>query len=75
LAPYSLIPTLEGQSANPYPAVTLPANVVAYADSNTRMLNSAPITVGSVLRFRGVIFYDNGTLRMDCVQVNDGVTE
>jgi hypothetical protein len=75
LAPYSLIPTLEGQSANPYPAVNMPTNVVAYTDSNTRMLNSGPITVGSVLRFRRVIFYDNGTLRMDCVQVNDGVTE
>ncbi len=75
LAPYSLLPTLEEQSANPYPAVSLPTNVVAYSDSNTRMLNSGPITVGTVLRFRGIIFYDNGTLRMDCLQVNDGVTE
>jgi len=75
LAPYSLIPTLQEQSADPYPAVSVPTNVVAYTNSNTRMLNSAPIAVGSVLRFRGAVFYDNGTLRMDCVQVNDGVPE
>jgi len=29
---------------------------------------------GSVLRFYGLVFNDNGTLRMDCAQVNDGVT-
>lgn len=75
LAPYSLIPTLQEQAGDPYPAVSVPTNVVAYTDSNTRMLNSAPIAAGSVLRFRGAVFYDNGTLRMDCVQVNDGVPE
>jgi len=29
---------------------------------------------GSTLRFYGLVFNDNGTLRMDCAQVNDGVT-
>jgi hypothetical protein len=31
--------------------------------------------VGDVLRFNGLVFNDNGTLRMDCAQVNDGVPE
>jgi hypothetical protein len=37
------------------------------------MLN-AP-AVGSAQRFTGVIFNDNGTLRMDCTQVAGGVAE
>ena len=28
----------------------------------------------NTLRFYGLVFNDNGTLRMDCGQVNDGVT-
>jgi hypothetical protein len=47
--------------------------VTIYADSNTQMLNTKPIAVGSVVRFYGLIFNDNGTLRMDCAQINDGV--
>jgi hypothetical protein len=47
--------------------------VVVYADGNTRMLNAAPLAVGSLLRFSGLVFNDNGTLRMDCAQVSDGV--
>jgi hypothetical protein len=27
------------------------------------------------LRFYGLVLNDNGTLRMDCAQVNDGVAE
>jgi hypothetical protein len=50
-----------------------PATVVVYADGNTRMLNAAPLAVGSLLRFSGLVFNDNGTLRMDCAQVSDGV--
>jgi hypothetical protein len=52
-----------------------PSTVVVYADSNTQMLNSKPIDVGSVVRFNGLVFNDNGTLRMDCGQINDGVAE
>ncbi|HKV05776.1 MAG TPA: hypothetical protein VJO53_11815 [Candidatus Acidoferrales bacterium] len=39
------------------------------------MLNSGPIAIGSVLRFRGLIFNDNGTLRMDCAKILDGIAE
>ncbi len=48
---------------------------MVYADSNTQMLNTSPITVGSVVRFYGLVFNDNGTLRMDCAEINDGVPE
>jgi hypothetical protein len=30
---------------------------------------------GGTFRFYGLVFNDNGTLRMDCAQVNDGVDE
>jgi hypothetical protein len=52
-----------------------PLQVVVYADQNTRMVNGVSPVAGSVLRFTGVIFNDNGTLRMDCTQVTAGVAE
>ncbi len=74
LAPYDLIPALAVQQGQ----TTLlgdPSNVVVYVDSNTQMLNTKALAAGSVLRFNGLLFNDSGTLRMDCGQVNDGVTE
>jgi len=50
-------------------------SIVVYVDSNTQMLASAPVAPGGVFRFRGLLFDDNGTLRMDCSQINDGVAE
>jgi len=73
LAPYELfaeLAVLPGQ-----PALTSPNTVVVYADSNTQTLNSSSVSVGGVFRFYGLVFNDNGTLRMDCAQVNDGVAE
>jgi len=64
LAPNDLLTTLDSTT-----------NVVVYVDSNTQSLNTSPIAVGSLLRFNGLLFNDNGTFRMDCAQVNDGVTE
>ena len=29
----------------------------------------------NVVRFYGLVFNDNGTLRMDCAEINDGVPE
>lgn len=74
LAPYDLFPTLAVQPGQTT-LLTNPNTVVVYADSNTQMLNSNPIAVGSVVRFYGLVFNDNGTLRMDCAQINDGVAE
>jgi hypothetical protein len=74
LAPYDLIPNLAVQ-AGQTTVLTQPGTVVVYVDSNTQQHNTSPLAVGSVLRFNGLLFNDNGTLRMDCGQVNDGVAE
>jgi hypothetical protein len=74
LAPYDLftfLPVQPGEIAT----LTNPGTVVVYVDSNTQLLNSNPVAVGSLLRFHGLVFNDNGTLRMDCAQINDGVAE
>ncbi len=52
-----------------------PSDVEVYVDSNTQLLNTQPLAVGGAFRFYGLVFNDNGTLRMDCAQVNDGVAE
>jgi hypothetical protein len=55
------------------PLLTNPQQVVVYADANTQTLGGG---VSSNLgRFTGVIFNDNGTLRMDATQVAGGVAE
>jgi len=64
LAPNDLLTTLDSTTS-----------VTVYADSSSQDLNSSPIAVGSLLRFHGLLFNDNGTFRMDCAQINDGVTE
>jgi hypothetical protein len=74
LAAYDLIPTLAVQPGQTTLLLS-PTQVVIYVDSNTQQLNTMPLAVGSVLRFNGLLFNDNGTLRMDCGQINDGVTE
>ncbi|MGA3133649.1 MAG: hypothetical protein ABSD59_23025 [Terracidiphilus sp.] len=74
LAAYDLFPTLAVQSGQTT-QVSNPGSVVVYVDSNTQLLNTDFIAVGSVLRFNGLVFNDNGTLRMDCAQINDGVAE
>jgi Domain of unknown function (DUF5666) len=72
LAPYDLFPTLAVQ-AGQTTLLQNPGTVVVYADSTTQRLNAAPAIAGSVLRFNGLVFNDNGTLRMDCAEVLDGV--
>ncbi len=72
LAPYDLFPTLavqQGQAS----LLTSPNQIEVYVDGNTQMLNTKAIAAGNTMRFYGLIFNDNGTLRMDCGQVNDGV--
>ena len=46
-----------------------------YVSSQTRMLNTTSIEAGEVLRFHGMVFSDQGSLRMIADQVNDGVAE
>jgi hypothetical protein len=73
LASYDLFPTLavqQGQAS----LLNNPGNVQVYVDSSTQQLNSQPLAGGGAFRFYGLVFNDSGTLRMDCAQVNDGVS-
>ena len=74
LAPYDPFAILSGQVGQTT-LVTDPGAVQVYVDGSTQMLNSTPLVVGSTLRFYGLVFDDNATLRMDCSQINDGVPE
>jgi len=72
LSNYDLFASLATQPAQAT-LLTQPDQVQVYVDSSTRMLNSDPVAVGSTLRFYGLVFNDQGVLRMDCAQINDGV--
>jgi hypothetical protein len=51
-----------------------PSSVTAYVAPDALLLNSSAPALNSPLRCTGLLFNDNGTLRMDCTRVNDGVT-
>jgi hypothetical protein len=73
LASYDLFPTLavqQGQAS----LLNNPGEVQVYVDASTQQVNSQPLAAGGTFRFYGLVFNDNGTLRMDCAQVNDGVS-
>lgn len=72
LASYDLFPVFAVQPGQAN-LLNNPSEIEVYVDSNTQKLNSQPLAPGSTLRFYGLVFNDNGTLRMDCAQVNDGV--
>ncbi len=73
LASYDLFPTLAVQQGQTT-LLTNPSQMEVYVDTNTQKLNTQqPLAAGSTLRFYGLVFNDNGTLRMDCAQVSDGV--
>jgi hypothetical protein len=74
LASYDLFPTFAVQPGQTT-LLTTPNTIAVYADSNTQMLNSRAVSVGGAARFYGLVFNDNGTLRMDCVEIYDGVAE
>jgi hypothetical protein len=74
LAPYDLFPTFAVQPGQTT-LLTNPDTVMVYADSDTQMLNSGAVSVGGIFRFYGLVFNDEGTLLMDCAQINDGVPE
>ena len=74
LAPYDLFADLAVQ-AGQTSLLQNPSTVVVYVDSSVQMLNSMPLAVGNTLRFYGLVFNDNGILKMDCAQIVDGVTQ
>lgn len=74
LPAYDLFSDLAAQP-NQVSVLSDPESVVVYVDSDTQLLNTTSLAIGNVLRFRGLVFNDNGTLRMDCAQVDDGISE
>jgi hypothetical protein len=73
LAPYNLLPALAVQQGQPV-LLNNPNTIEVYVDNNTQRLNTQALAPGSTFRFNGLVFNDNGTLRMDCARVSDGVT-
>lgn len=73
LAPYDLFPALAVQQGQTT-LLNSPNQVEVYVDNNTQTLNTQAAAPGNTLRFNGMIFNDNGTLRMDCSEIDDGVT-
>ena len=74
LASYDLFPQLAVQPGQTT-VLSDPNHVQVYVDNNTQQLNSHPLSSGSTVRFYGLVFNDNGTLKMDCAQISDGVAE
>ena len=72
LAPYDLFPALAVQQGQTN-LLTNPNYVEVHTDSTTALLNKNPLTPGSAFRFYGLVFNDNGQLKMDCAQISDGV--
>jgi hypothetical protein len=72
LASYDLFPTLAVQQGQTT-LLNNPSQMDVYVDSSTQQLNSQTLAPGATFRFYGLVFNDNGNLRMDCAQVNDGV--
>ncbi len=70
LAPYDLFPnTATLGDSNP---LTQPNTIIVYADASASMQTASPIATGNTYRFNGLVFDDNGTLRMDCDAIYDG---
>ncbi len=74
LAPYDLFPNLAVQPGQTT-LLNNPSDIEVYLDSSTQVLNTKALAPGNTMRFYGLVFNDNGTLRMDCAQVSDGVTQ
>ncbi len=80
-ATVAAVSTVNGQNsyqvnlfANDLNAIFGPSpSVEVYATAETHTITSAPLTSGSIGRFRGLLFNDGGTLRMVATEIEDGV--
>lgn len=66
--------TLQLNPLDTIPALGGPSAVEVYVAPGTVGAGNVTAAVGETLRSTGVIFNDSGTLRMDCTQLNEGVT-
>jgi hypothetical protein len=74
LAPYDMPTQLASQSGQAT-LIQNPSTVQVYVDTTTQMLNATPLAVGSLFRFNGLLFNNNGSFAMDAGTVLDGVPE
>jgi hypothetical protein len=74
LASNDMIANLQGL-VGLYSPLNNPSAVFVYTDPHTQVLTTDEINDGSIERFHGLIFNDNGTLRMDCDEILPGVTQ
>lgn len=74
LASYDLFPALAGQQGTTN-LISAPQRIVVYADGNASQASTAEPAIGGTYRFHGLVFNDAGTLRMDCDQVDAGVSQ
>lgn len=72
LGSQDLFPTLAVQ-AGQTTLLTQPGQIQIYVDKSTQQLASTPVMVGAPARFYGLVFNDNGVLRMDAAAIFDGV--
>jgi hypothetical protein len=72
LASYDLFSDLASQPGQTS-LIGQPNLVQVYVDDSTQLLNGAVPAVGAILRFHGLVFNDQGTLRMDCDLADSGV--
>jgi hypothetical protein len=64
LAAYNLFPAFIGH----------PRVIEVYAGPRPAVVTTATPRLGDTLRFYGAVFFEQGTLRMDCAEISEGVT-
>ncbi|MFP5226796.1 MAG: DUF5666 domain-containing protein [Acidobacteriota bacterium] len=71
LAAYSMFPQFDTQPGQTT-LITNPQQVIVYADANTQINGSG--VASNLGLFTGVMFNDNGALRMDAIRIGPGVS-
>ncbi len=74
LASYDLFPNLALQP-DQQGVLHNPGTVIVYAGPQTKISVAGSLGVGSLIRSYGEVVNDQGTLRMICLQLSQGVTE
>jgi len=74
LAPYDLFVDMAGQPGATN-LIAQPNQVMVYADNATSLADVTEPAADSTYRFHGLVFNDNGTLRMDCDEIAAGVAQ
>lgn len=74
LAQYDLFQNLANQPGQSN-QIASPGRMTVYVSGGNLGLESQEIAIGQPFRFTGLVFNDNGALKMDCLQILAGVAE